>query len=78
MGNTFLKDGAITKFCEGVPIVEHGVAAIHAMNGNMDKAKRAALTSSGPLAGPVVGLLIGTMQDPLKHESKGTGSRVPS
>eukprot|EP01059_Diplonema_ambulator_P009201 TRINITY_DN19034_c0_g1_i1.p1 TRINITY_DN19034_c0_g1~~TRINITY_DN19034_c0_g1_i1.p1 ORF type:complete len:104 (+),score=28.74 TRINITY_DN19034_c0_g1_i1:68-379(+) len=46
----FSKDGCVTKVCEGLPVVGYGISAYHALSGNSDHAKRAAMQSTESLA----------------------------
>lgn len=58
----FSKDGAFTKFCEGLPVVGYVASAGHAIAGDEDRARRAAaagtnglLTTAGAVGGGIVG-----------------------
>ncbi len=62
IGDAFSKNGAVTRFCEQIPIVGHATAGIQALAGNGEEAKRALATSTGNLcstAGAVVGIVGG-------------------
>ena len=58
----FSKNGAVTKFCEKVPVVGHVTAGVQALAGNGEEAKRALATSTGNLCstvGAVGGFCVG-------------------
>lgn len=62
MGNSFSRDGSVTRVLEKVPIVGYGVAGVQALAGNPEHAKRALATSTNGLlttAGAVGGMLVG-------------------
>ena len=44
MGNAVSRDGSVTVFCEKLPVVGYGVAAVQAISGNGEHAKRAVAT----------------------------------
>ena len=80
MGNAFSKDGYITRFVEKIPILGHIVAAIHAIVGNTDEAKRAAavstndlITTAGAAGGFVVGGPVGAVAGGALSSSAGNG-----
>ncbi|KAJ2912060.1 hypothetical protein MD484_g8355, partial [Candolleomyces efflorescens] len=55
----FAKDGAITKFLEGLPIIGFVVGGVHWFAGNTDHAARAIAASAGSTT-VTVGMVIGT------------------
>ncbi|KAJ2920038.1 hypothetical protein MD484_g251, partial [Candolleomyces efflorescens] len=55
----FAKDGAITKFLEGLPIIGFVVGGVHWFAGNTDHAARAIAASAGSTT-VTVGMIIGT------------------
>ncbi|KAL8746258.1 MAG: hypothetical protein Q9184_007772 [Pyrenodesmia sp. 2 TL-2023] len=62
IADAFSRDGAVTTFCEKIPVVGHVTAGIQALSGNPEHAKRALATSTGSLvttAGAVGGFLVG-------------------
>ncbi|KAL5589122.1 hypothetical protein FOBRF1_015650 [Fusarium oxysporum] len=62
IANAFSKNGAVTKFCEQIPVVGHVTAGIQAIAGNTEEAKRALATSTGNLVstvGAVGGFVVG-------------------
>lgn len=62
MGSPFEKDGEATQFCEKLPIIGYGVAAVHTANGDIEQARRAtARSTNGALStvGAVGGFIAG-------------------
>ncbi|KAL8917371.1 MAG: hypothetical protein Q9208_007989 [Pyrenodesmia sp. 3 TL-2023] len=62
IADAFARDGAVTTFCEKIPVVGHVTAGIQALSGNPEHAKRALATSTGSLvttAGAVGGFFAG-------------------
>ena len=62
MGNEFGKDGSVTKFCEGLPVIGYVASAGHAIAGDNERAKRAAAAGTNgfvTMAGAVGGGLVG-------------------
>ena len=62
MGNEFGKDGAGTKYFEGLPVVGYVASAGHAIAGDNERAKRAAAagtTGTATMAGAVGGGFLG-------------------
>ncbi|KAF5563483.1 cnvh-domain-containing protein [Fusarium napiforme] len=62
IADAFSKNGAVTKFCEQIPVVGHVTAGIQAIAGNTEEAKRALATSTGNLVstvGAVGGFVVG-------------------
>ncbi|TRM69619.1 hypothetical protein BD626DRAFT_474778 [Schizophyllum amplum] len=71
MGNATSRDGSVTTFCEKLPVIGYGVAAIQLIAGNPEHAKRAAATSTnavitttGAVLGSVAGAAVGVVGGP--------------
>lgn len=62
ISDAFSRDGAVTVFCEKIPVIGHVTAGIQAVSGNPEHAKRALASSTGALvttAGAVGGFVVG-------------------
>ena len=53
IADAFSKNGAVTRFCENIPVVGHATAGIQALAGNTEEAKRGLATSTGNLCSAV-------------------------
>ena len=53
MGSPFEKDGEATQFCEKLPVIGYGVAAVHTVNGDVEQARRATARSTNGVLGIV-------------------------